>query len=282
LMIEAHGKLNLSLDILGKREDGYHDVAMIMQSVVLCDFVSVERNMRKEISVYTNHPEIPNDDRNLAYRACQEMIAEFGLDFGFRVEIEKHIPVAGGMAGGSSDAAAVIKAINQICDLSLSEERMMEIGLKLGADVPFCIQEKPAFATGIGEVLTPICGLPEHLWILLVNPNRKVSTKVVYEMIDRNLTYGTVNNEAICEALATNSVADATKYMKNVMEAVSISLCPQIADILQNIREMGALHAMMSGSGATCFGIFEHVPDIRRAQEIFHNCYVELTKPLVL
>lgn len=281
-MIEAHGKLNLSLDILGKREDGYHDVAMIMQSVALCDFVSVERNIGKGISVHTNHPEIPNDDRNLAYRACQEMIAEFGLDCGFCVEIEKHIPVAGGMAGGSSDAAAVIKAINQICSLDLSEERMMEIGLKLGADVPFCIQERPALATGIGEILTPICGLPEHLWILLVNPNRKVSTKVVYEMIDKNLTYGTVNNDAICEALATNNVADATKYMKNVMESVSASLCPQIKDVLQKIREMGALHAMMSGSGATCFGIFEHVPDVRRAQESFRNCYVELTKPLVL
>ncbi len=281
-MIEAHGKLNLSLDILGKRENGYHDVAMVMQSVALCDFVSVERNTRKGISVHTNRPDIPNDDRNIAYRACQEMITEFGLDCGFHVEIEKHIPVAGGMAGGSTNAAAVIKAINQICNLNLTEKQMMEIGLRLGADVPFCIQERPALATGIGEILTPICGLPEHLWILLVNPNRKVSTKVVYEMIDRRLTYGTVNNDAICEALAANNVADATKHMKNVMESVSITLCPQIKDVLQKLREMGALHAMMSGSGATCFGIFEHVPDVRRAQEMFSDYYVELTKPLAL
>ncbi|MBO5930577.1 MAG: 4-(cytidine 5'-diphospho)-2-C-methyl-D-erythritol kinase [Clostridia bacterium] len=280
-MIEAHGKLNLSLDILRKRDDGYHDVAMIMQSVALCDYVSVEQSKGKEISVYTNHPDVPNDKRNLAYRACQEMISEFGLDCGFRVEIEKHIPVAGGMAGGSTDAAAVIKAINQICGLNLTEKRMMEIGLRLGADVPFCIQERPALATGIGEILTHVCGLPEYLWILLVNPNRKVSTKIVYEMIDRNLIYGTVNNDAICEALASGNITAAAKHMKNVMESVSVTLCPQIRDILQNIQELGALHAMMSGSGATCFGIFDRLPDVRRAQELFHDCYVELTKPLV-
>ncbi len=280
MILKAHGKINLSLDITGRREDGYHYVSMVMQSVDLCDLVSVEKNSLGIVTVKTDNPEVPDGRENLAYKACERMISQFNLNCGFDVFIQKHIPVAGGMAGGSTDAAAVIKAINQICDLQMSEQQLMQIGLELGADIPFCIQEKPALAAGIGEILTPVRGLPERLWILLVNPNKKVSTKTIYEMVDKDLIYKTVDNSALIRALASENVHAAACHMKNVMQTVSSSLCGEINEILKQLKELGALHAMMSGSGATCFGIFETKPDLKTAQQIFCNCYVSLTKPL--
>ncbi len=280
LKIKAHGKINLTLDVLGKRNDGYHEVAMLMQHVALFDTVVVNKNDTGDITVTCNHPDVPDNHENLAYRACVEMCNAFDLACGFDITIDKQIPIAGGMAGGSADAAAVIKAINAVCDLELPLSRMMEIGLKLGADIPFCIQEKPAFATGIGEKISTIRGLSSDCWILLVNPNCKISTKTVYEQIDHHLAYGMVDNRACVEALAAGNVTLATKYMKNVMQLVTAELCPDIDDVIENLKQIGALHAMMSGSGATCFGIFTQMPNIEKAKALFPDYYVSLTKPI--
>ena len=200
MILNAHGKIN-SLDITGRREDGYHYVSMVMQSVALCDVVSVDKNSSGAVFVKLDNPEVPDGQENLAYKACELMISQFCLNCGFDVFIQKHIPVAGGMAGGSTDAAAVMKAVNHLCGLQLSQRQLMELGLCLGADVPFCIQEKPALATGIGEILTSVAGLPENVWILLVNPNEKISTKTIYDMVDQNLVYSTVDNRALISAL---------------------------------------------------------------------------------
>lgn len=280
MILNAHGKINLSLDITGRREDGYHYVSMVMQSVALCDVVSVDKNSSGAVFVKSDNPEVPDGQENLAYKACELMISQFCLNCGFDVFIQKHIPVAGGMAGGSTDAAAVMKAVNHLCGLQLSQRQLMELGLCLGADVPFCIQEKPALATGIGEILTSVAGLPENVWILLVNPNEKISTKTIYEMVDQNLVYSTVDNRALISALEMGNLHLASHYMKNVMQAVSTSLCGKITKVLQQLKELGAVCALMSGSGATCFGIFETMPDLKAAESKFSGCYVSLTKPL--
>lgn len=280
MILNAHGKINLSLDITGRREDGYHYVSMVMQSVALCDVVSVDKNSSGAVCVKSDNPEVPDGQENLAYKACELMISQFCLNCGFDVFIQKHIPVAGGMAGGSTDAAAVMKAVNHLCGLQLSQRQLMELGLRLGADVPFCIQEKPALATGIGEILTSVAGLPENVWILLVNPNEQISTKTIYDMVDQNLVYSTVDNRALIRALEMGDLHLASHYMKNVMQTVSVSLCGKITKVLQQLKELGAVCALMSGSGATCFGIFETMPDLKAAKSKFSGCYVSLTKPL--
>lgn len=280
-MVEkAYGKLNLSLDITGRRDDGYHYVSMLMQSVELCDFVTVLKNDTGTLSVTCDNPDIPDGKDNLAYRALELMKDTFSLSCGFDVSIEKHIPVAGGMAGGSTDAAAVLRAVNTLCDLKLPQEKLMEIGLKLGADVPFCVQKAPALATGIGEILTPVTGLSNDLWILLVNPNVALSTKAIYDIVDNTLQYGCVDNDALVLALKNGDIRTAARYMQNVMQTASNSLCGEISGIITRIQELGAIHAMMSGSGATCFGIFKEKPDMKNAEAIFSGCFVSLTKPL--
>lgn len=280
MIIKAHGKINLSLDITGRRDNGYHDVSMVMQSVSLCDVVTVNQNHSGVIRVETDNPEIPSGHENLAYKACELLRSEFGLQCGFDIFIEKHIPVAGGMAGGSTDAAAVMKAVNRICGLGLSLNRLMELGLRLGADVPFCIQEKPALAMGVGEILTPAAGLPEHIWILLVNPNKQISTKTIYELVDEKLIYGTVDNKALIRALEAGDIRLASHNMKNVMQSVSVGLCKEISEVINRLTEFGAVHAMMTGSGATCFGIFEKQPDLELTKKNFPGCCVFLTQPL--
>ncbi len=282
MKINAYGKLNLSLDILGKRPDGYHEVSMLMQSVSLCDVVSVEPNSAGLITVTCDNENVPDGKDNIVYKACEKMKDTFSLSEGFDVSIEKHIPIAGGMAGGSTDAAAALLAINEICGLNLSTDALMKIGVTLGADVPFCIYKKPALATGIGEVLTPAAGLPETVWILLVNPGVFLSTKKIYEIVDSTITYGTVNNDALISALKNCDVEKAKDNMVNVMQTASNGLCDEISRVIEGLKKMGALHAMMTGSGATCFGIFREKPDIEAAKKCFPDCFVELTKPLAL
>lgn len=280
MVVKAHGKINLSLDITGRRSDGYHYISTLMQQVELCDFVTVRFKDTKEICVKTDCPQIPDGKDNLAYRACAEMTREFGIDTGFDIFIEKHIPIAGGMAGGSADAAAVITAVNSICKLNVSLERQMAIGLRLGADVPFCLQKKPALGTGIGEVLTPVPGLSEDLYILLVNPKKEISTKAIYESIDQTCHYGRVDTNKLICALDSGDLSLAARYMQNVMQPVSAQQCGEILTINSGLLELGAIHAMMTGSGATCFGIFKEKPEMERVKKMFPNFYVALTKPL--
>lgn len=279
MKLNAYAKINLSLDILGKRDDGYHEIASFMQSVSLCDEVEIEKNDTGEITLTTDCPELPNDERNIAYRACALMKDAFHLSCGFDISIKKRIPLAGGMAGGSTDAAAVIRGVNELCSLNLSVYDMMDLGVKIGADVPFCIFGKPALATGIGEILLPAVGLPSDCYILLVNPGVSVSTKELYEEIDGKADYGEVNNRALLETLANGRLDLATKYMVNVFEPVTGERCLEIFSIISAMKTHGAIHAMMSGSGATCFGIFREKPDVEKIKMRFPNAFVSLEKP---
>lgn len=279
MKLNAYAKINLSLDILGKREDGYHEIASFMQSVSLCDEVEILKNDSGKINLSTDSAELPNDERNIAYKACALMKDTFSLSYGFDIAIKKRIPLAGGMAGGSTDAATVIRGVNELCDLNLSVYDMMELGAKIGADVPFCIFEKPALATGIGEILLPAVGLPDDIYILLVNPGVSVSTKELYEEIDGKAEYGQVNNRALLETLANGKIDLATKYMVNVFEPVTGEKCLEIFSIISALKANGAIHAMMSGSGATCFGIFREKPDIEKIKKRFPSAFISLEKP---
>ena len=276
--IRANAKINLSLDICGILDNGYHSVSMLMQSVELCDIVSIEKS--DDISVQTDNPLIPDGKENIAYRACELMINEYKIPHGFSIKIKKNIPVAGGMAGGSTDAAAVMRGINEICNLDLSNEKLMELALFLGADVPFCIQKKPALAEGVGEKLTPIKGLSKDLYILLINPNILISTKEIYGKIDYKKCFNIVNNEALISALNEKKLEKAAPHMINVMQSVTEEICPEIGAIINRLYENGADVALMSGSGATCYGIFKSIETAQKAQKSFGEYFTAITNPV--
>lgn len=280
--INAYGKINLSLDITGVLENGYHSVAMIMQSVELCDKVYIEKNATQEITVTTDNPKIPDGKDNLAYKAAELMVKTYNLAYGFNIKIKKNIPLSGGMAGGSTDAAAVMRGINELCNLNASYEELMKLGVTLGADIPFCIQKKTAFAQGIGEKLTNITGLSNDTYILLVNPNTEISTKQIYNLIDTKKCYNTVDNETLIKALEKRDLDTASKNMKNVMQTVTAELCPEINKIIDTLNENGAKAALMSGSGATCFAVFADRKTAKRAQNAFNNTnyFTAITNPV--
>lgn len=275
---KAHGKINLSLDITGILPNGYHSVSMVMQSVELCDIVSVEKS--ETISVVCDNQDIPDGKDNIAYKACELMIKEFDIPHGFDIKIKKRIPIAGGMAGGSTDAAAVMRGINEICNLGASKEKLMELAVKIGADVPFCIQEKPALAEGIGEKLSPVKGLWKELYILLVNPNISVSTKEIYQKIDDEKMFNKGNNAELIEALADKRLYDLKYNMINVMQKVTEDVCPQISDIINKLYTEGAAVALMSGSGATCYGVFDDLSKAEKAQKNFDGYFTAITHPM--
>lgn len=278
LTLNAKGKINLLLDVTAKRENGYHDIVTIMQSVNLSDVITVEKTSDGKITIESDFNDLVKPEDNIVYKALKLMKEEFSLPCGFRVEIKKNIPMAGGMGGGSTDAAAAIKAVNELCSLKLSTEALMEYGLKLGADVPFCIFEKCALAYGVGEKLTEITGLKD-VKIVIVNPGVSVSTKMVYELVDEKCEFATINEqEAIC-ALKEGNTEKYSFVLKNIMQSVTEEICPQIKDIITGLNKLGALHSMMSGSGATCFGIFKNELDEKAIREYFKDYFVAVTEP---
>lgn len=276
----AYAKINLSLDVTGILPNGYHSVSMVMQSVELCDVVSIEKNTTNKITVTTDNSQIPDGVENLAYRACALMREKYGISCGFDIKIQKNIPVAGGMAGGSTDAAAVMRGVNELCGIGASVEELMEIGVTLGADVPFCIQQKPALAEGIGEKLTTVKGLSRKLHILLVNPNVLINTKEIYEKIDTKKCFNMIDNESLIAALKLGNLDSASCNMKNVMETVTKEICPAIGVIVKKLYNNGAKAALMSGSGATCYGVFESSEKAAAAQNAFKGYFTAITNPI--
>ena len=275
---KAYAKINLSLNVLGKREDGYHEVSMVMHQISLADTVSISLAQTDEIVLTSDSDQIPLDEKNLAYRAAQLMFEKFSLPHGIHIHIEKRIPIAGGLAGGSTDAAAVMCLINRAYKLGLSKEKLMKLGVQLGADVPYCIFSRPALAEGIGEKLTEVKGLAPCK-ILIVNPCIEVSTKAVYESMDSCANTVPAQNEKLIQALAEGSNEKAFPYMKNAMQFVSSEMCPQITQIIETLKASGAQHAMMSGSGATCFGIFSSDIQMGIFRKLFPNYIVQLAEP---
>ncbi len=264
--LKALAKINLGLDVLGRRENGYHDVRMVMQSVYLYDNVRLEAREEPGIELSSNLYYLPDDSGNIAYKAAQMMIEEFHLEGGVRITLDKHIPVAAGMAGGSSNAAAVLFGMNRLFGLELTRQELMERGVQLGADVPYCILRGTVLAEGIGEKLTVLPSIPKCA-VLIAKPPVSVSTRVVYEALDSKEIVKHPDIDGLIRALEEGSLKTVAACMGNVLEDVTIPKYPVIREIKQEMLEAGALNAMMSGSGPTVFGLFENKIKARNAQE---------------
>lgn len=264
IKLKALGKINLGLDVLGRRPNGYHDVRMVMQTVYLYDQILLEKTDKEGISLKTNLFYLPVNENNLAYRAAKMLIDEFAIKEGVHISLEKHIPVAAGMAGGSSNAAAVLYGMNRLFQLGLTDQELMERGVKLGADVPYCIMRGTVLAEGIGEELTPLPAMPK-CHVLLAKPPISVSTQKVYEKLDAQEVTKHPDIDGILLGLQTGDLRRITSSMGNVLENVTITEYPQIERIKDVMKEEGALNAMMSGSGPTVFGIYDDKMLARRA-----------------
>ncbi len=261
-MVEARGyaKINLTLDILGKRPDGFHEVAMVMQSLELHDTVTMEKqgndiSLEMDASAVYGGESLTADEHNLAWRAASLMQEAYRLG-GVRMHLEKHIPVAAGLAGGSADAAAVLQGMNELYELGLPEEKLCRLGAKLGSDIPFCIQRGTALATGRGEIITQLPELPE-LPVVLVKPHIAVSTPWAYKTYDEKGSPKHPDNDGVLKEIGRRDWKGVSKLLYNVLESVTIEEYKEIEEYKQLMEEHGALAAMMSGSGPTVFALAE-------------------------
>ncbi len=280
LTMTARAKINLTLKVLGRRENGYHDIESIMQLLEFGDDVSVEWTHAPGIAVTCSKEDLPTDENNIAYRAAELMQKTYGISGGFKIHLEKKIPVAAGLAGGSTNAAAVMHLINALCDLKLSFEELSALGVTLGADVPFCLYGKPALAEGIGEILSPAGGLFD-CYVVLANPGIGVSTGMIYKAIDEAAAEPKTDTKKLLAALEQGDLPEAFLHMENMMEPVAESFCPEIRDVLSSLRKTGADFVMMSGSGATCFGIYLEKPDEKMLREQLGSSFIALTTPVI-
>ncbi len=255
IRLKARAKINLGLDVLGRRENGYHDVRMVMQTVGLYDRIIMTRVPEEEIRIKTNIGFLPVNENNLVYRAIMLMKDKYKLDGGIEVDLNKFIPVAAGMAGGSSDAACALFGMNRLYELNVPMRELMKLGVEIGADVPYCLMRGTALAEGIGEKLTRLPDMP-FCNILVAKPPVNVSTKLVYENLDSTQIQSHPDIDGIIEAIKLKDVALVASRMGNVLESVTVPLYPVIDSIKNDMMEHGAINAMMSGSGPTVFGIF--------------------------
>lgn len=264
LELKALAKINLGLDVLGRRENGYHDVKMVMQTIHLYDEVILEKTKEPGIHLETNLSYLPVDENNIAYKAAKMLQEEFEIPEGIRIQLKKYIPVAAGMAGGSTNAAAVLFGMNRMYHLGLTEQQLKDRGVKLGADVPYCIMRGTVLAEGIGEILTPLPPMP-RCYVLIAKPGISVSTKTVYEKFDALQDVEHPDIDRLMLGLEQGDLGKVASSMGNVLEDVTIGLYPVIEKIKQVMKQEGALNAMMSGSGPTVFGIFEERKTAKRA-----------------
>ena len=268
--LKALAKINLGLDVLGRRENGYHDVRMVMQSIYLYDEVKIAKKKEPGITLTTNLKFLPTGDGNIAYKAAQLLMDEFDLKEGVQITLNKHIPVAAGLAGGSSNAAAVLFGINRMFSLGLSQKELMERGVTLGADVPYCVMRGTVLAEGIGEILTPLPACPK-CHVLIAKPPISVSTKLVYEKLDSHEIENHPDIDGMVRDIENSDLYSMVNKMGNVFEPGIIGKYPVIREIKDLMEEHGALKAMMSGSGPTVFGIFDDNKKMEEAAAVIRE-----------
>ncbi len=259
MYLRATAKINLALDVLKKRQDGYHEVRMVMQMVGMYDRLTLEAVKGGQgVRLTTNLSYIPTDENNLVVRAANLLMSESGVTDGLAVHLDKFIPVAAGLAGGSSDAAMTLVGVNRIFRLGKTEEELMQLGARIGADVPYCIKRGTALSEGIGEILTPLKAMPDA-GILLSKPNISVSTRDVYAAFDAEKITDHPDIDGLIGAIEAGDLHAMTEgqRMANVLETVTGPKYPVIAELKKTMLEEGALTAIMSGSGPTVFGIFD-------------------------
>ncbi len=278
IQLKAYGKINLGLDVLGKRPDGYHEVRMIMQTVGIHDKLLIKKEAEPGIRLTTNLPYLPVNENNLVVKGAKLLQEAFHIQSGLSIRLHKYIPISAGMAGGSTDGAAVLVGMNRMFRLGLHQQELMDWGLKLGADVPFCIMRGTALSEGIGEKLQTLPP-PPPAYIVIGKPPISVSTKYVYG----NLKLDTVAHpdiDTIIDGLRKGNLREIAEHMGNVLETVSIPAHPVIQEIKKLLLQQGALGAMMSGSGPTVFGIFDRKDTAERAWDklkksrLVGQCYI--------
>ena len=279
MRLRALAKINLGLDILRKREDGYHEVRMIMQTIRMYDQIELEPTEEPGIRVSTNLNYLPTNEDNLVYKAAKLLMDEFDVKNGLNIGLRKFIPVAAGMAGGSSDAAAVMVGVNRLFHLNLSQKELMERGVKIGADVPYCILRGTALAEGIGEKLTHLPPAPAG-YVLIAKPGIHVSTKFVYTNLKANELESHPDIDGQIQAIRSGDLKKVAELCGNVLETVTIPAYPVIEEIKDVMKKGGALNACMIGSGPTVFGLFD---DREKAKAVYENLYGgELAKQVYL
>ncbi len=256
IKLNARAKINITLDVLGKRDDGYHDLSMIMQTINLCDNLYIKKTDTGTVEMRSNLSWLPCDERNLVYRAAAMMREKYRIHEGISIDLSKNIPVAAGMAGGSSDCAATLIGIRNLFSLNIDNKELMAIGKKLGADVPYCILRGTALAEGIGEILTPLPPFPDCT-VLVAKPPINVSTATVFGAFDINNVEKRPDNKKIIELIKAKALEGICQNMCNVLESVTVSNYPIIADVKKEMLENEAIGSMMSGSGPTVFGFYK-------------------------
>ena len=284
LSLKAYGKINLGLDVLRRRDDGYHEVRMVMQTVGIYDRIDLIYKETPGITVETNLYYLPDNENNLVYKAAKLLMDEFHVQKGVHIRLRKYIPVAAGMAGGSSDAAAVLFGVNKMFSLGLTTEQLMDRGVKIGADVPYCIMRGTALSEGIGEILTPL-PVPPQCQVLIAKPGISVSTKFVYENLHANELRPEQHPDidGMMEAIKQKDLYGIADRFGNVLENVTIPAYPVIQEIKDLMLEQGAIGALMSGSGPTVFGLFTNPKAAAKAhEEMRFGAGAELAKQVYL
>lgn len=272
LQLKAYGKINLGLDVVRRREDGYHEVRMIMQTVKLYDKLTFSLLDEDAIRIKTNLGFLPVNEDNLVYKAVKLLKDTYHVEKGMEIDLFKCIPVAAGMAGGSTDCAAALVGAAKLFGLDVSRKELMELGVKLGADVPYCVLRGTALSEGIGEELTSLPPMPNCL-ILIAKPPIGVSTKFVYEHLDAAGLSKHPDIDGMVNAIRDNDLKGICNRMENVLETVTVPEYPVIEEIKNCMKENGAMNALMSGSGPTVFGIYREADEeaANRAKDLIRS-----------
>lgn len=271
MKIKAYAKVNISLDVIGKRQDGYHLLEMILQTIDLYDFVEVAKS-EKGIEIVCNKSYVPTDERNLAYKAARLFLDNYNIKSGVKIDIFKNIPVSAGMAGGSTNAAAVLKLMNKVFEVNAPIKELMRLGIKIGADIPYCILGGTALCKGIGENITELEPFNNCI-LVIVKPSFGVSTKEVYGDLNLELIRKHPKTEVIINAMKRNDLNSICRNMRNVLENVTINKHRVIKSIKVDMLELGAIGSLMSGSGPTVFGIFGDMLTAQRCYDTMKDKY---------
>ncbi len=271
---KSYAKINLTLDVVAKREDGYHDVEMIMQTLNLYDIIIVDK-MQDGIAVSSNRKYIPTDENNIAHKAAKMFFDKAGISGGASIRLHKNIPVSAGLAGGSGNGGAVLCALNALYEYPLSYVELLDLGAKLGADVAFCIEGGTQLCRGIGEIMTPVLGM-KPIAVLLVKPHISVSTPLIYKKLDEHEIVKRPDTNGMINAIENGNIHKISSYLYNVMEPVTEAMHPQIKGIKEKMISDGAVGAIMSGSGPTVFGLFEDEKKAKKSADSFYKQFSEV------
>lgn len=273
ISLKALAKINLGLDVVRRREDGYHEVRMIMQTIHLYDRLDIKRTKESGIQIQTNLSFLPVNENNLIYKAAKLLMDEFSITDGVSVKLDKRIPVAAGMAGGSTDAAAMLFGMNRLFSLGLTKRQLMERGVQIGADVPYCIMRGTALAEGIGEELSPLAPMVKCP-VLIAKPSISVSTKFVYQNLKLDDATIHPDIDRLIDDIRAKNLYDIAAHMGNVLETVTIQNYPVIDEIKKHMLSHGAVGAMMSGSGPTVFGLFDDEAAAKKAYKAMRSSHL--------